>query len=448
MNFNCNELVAAGWISILYLLIFGLAVWVRYRFPSRGELSRKTSHMLSGLCSLSFPWLIHDARIIGLMCLLFLGFLILSKKLGKLQAVHGVKRESYGAYLFPVAVFLIYLISAGKPHLYFVSILVLSISDTAAALIGSRYGSIKIPVEGNLKSLEGSMAFVIVTFLCVEIPLLLMTNMDRLHIILISAIVALLVTGFELIALNGTDNLFIPLGVFYIIDRLSHYPSTVDWITLIQLVVSFGLIFILTLKTRAVRIGWKITMALFLFASFALGNFWWLATAVFCVLLSAILFYFSKHIALQKAEVSSALKTSVIPVIPIFISAALNNYQLLYPVYLAALCSEGILFTYDFLGRQNSLQSREAFFLKLFSAVLYPCLIIFIPTVFYAEARPVCSTLLFSSVGILVSYIIFQAMNHLSSNKQDSPTLAWMESRNLASGLGCVATFILTTIFK
>lgn len=451
MNFPLGEIMAGTLLGVLFLLIFVLASVVRAVFPLRAEWSRKTSHLLGGLVALSFPYFIHDDRIIAIMCVLFLLLLVLSKKLGKLRAVHDVDRFSWGAYLFPVAIFLIYVLAKDKIPLYFISILVLSVSDTAAALIGGRYGSLKIPVEGNLKSLEGSVAFAVVTFLCVEIPLLLMTNLGKPETILLALIVALLVTGFELIALSGTDNLFIPLGVFYIANRLPGYPFAVYLNTLFELGLSVVLVVALTGWNKSLRIGWKITMILFLFASQALCGVWWAVSAtVFVVILAALYFYYAKTGRRESLEVTAALKVSVLPVIPIFISAALNDPQRGYKVFLTALCSVGILAAYDTFvlepraAAPPRVPSDKIVFYA--SLVMFPLGLILLPVVVFPRALPLLPLLVLVLAGTAASILLYLGLQKARGLGRLTET--FINKRDWAVGFGCLVAYLISLAWK
>jgi phytol kinase len=452
MGFNENDILAALIISGIYLLIFALAAMVHILLPKQSELSRKTAHLLGGLVALSFPYIIHDYRVIAVLSILFLGFLLLSKKLGKLQAVHGVNRRSWGAYLFPVSVFLIYVLANGKPALYFVSILVLAVSDTAAALIGSRYGSIKIMVEGNLKSLEGSIAFAFVTFLCVQIPLLLMTDFDKLPIIIIAVIAAAIVTGFELISLSGTDNLFIPLGVFYIVNRLFNYSLPVYFNTLIQLVFSIIIVVLAAGFSRRFRAGGIITMALFIFSSFALCGYWWpFSSVIFLILTALSVNYFTRDNLKEKYEVASVLWIVIIPVILIFISATINDYHILFPVFIAALGSEGFLINMEQMKKKRTKPGHMNQGLEIILIITGLIILIsgsvFLPLLFYSKQLNWLALLLLTSAGTAFSIITYQLGKILDPLFKFKPGKnKWMERYNLfgPAAAGCLFTYLLS----
>jgi phytol kinase len=134
--------------------------------------------------------------------------------------IDGVNRKSLGEIYFPLAVGLVYLLSAGDPLTFCIPMLILSLADAAAALVGERYGALRYPTAGQRKSLEGSVAFFTVAFLSAHIPLLLFTNAGRPANLLISLTLALLLTLLEAMAPGGLDNLGIPLVALLLLRSL------------------------------------------------------------------------------------------------------------------------------------------------------------------------------------------------------------------------------------
>jgi phytol kinase len=127
-----------------------------------------------------------------------------------------VGRVTLGEIYFPVAVVWLFWLTRGESALLFViPVLVLTLADATCALVGMRYGMTKY--EGASKSLEGSVAFTVVAFLCVHVPLLLWSPVGRLESLLIAFTLALLVMLLEGSAWRGLDNLFIPIGGYFLL---------------------------------------------------------------------------------------------------------------------------------------------------------------------------------------------------------------------------------------
>lgn len=209
---------AAALVAFLVLLA---AVAAYARAGGKPEITRKLVHAGSGLLTLSFPFLFRDvwpvllltgASAVLVAAIKFLP--VLRPRLGRV--VSGVERPTLGEIYFPISVALVFLLTRGQnPLLFVIPVLVLTLADATCALVGGRYGTIRY--TGANKSLEGSIAFVVVAFLCVHVPLLLWSDIGRAETLLTAATLALLVMLLEGSAWRGLDNLFIPLGGYFLL---------------------------------------------------------------------------------------------------------------------------------------------------------------------------------------------------------------------------------------
>jgi len=98
----------------------------------------------------------------------------------------------------------------------------LALADTAAALIGERYGRTQFHSAGGPKSLEGTIAFFFTAFFCVHIPVLLWSGAGRLETLLISVNLSVMVMLAEAAAWRGLDNLIIPLWGYMLLKSQLH----------------------------------------------------------------------------------------------------------------------------------------------------------------------------------------------------------------------------------
>ncbi|WP_189003683.1 diacylglycerol/polyprenol kinase family protein [Deinococcus roseus] len=207
---------------VLLMLVgcmLGLKGW-QNRFKPHPELARKLMHIATGLVALTFPALLHDPKAVWLACGLAIVMLLLQKYFKPLKALgsvlNSVQRVSLGDVYFLISIALIYQL-APEPVYFTIPVLVLTLADALAALIGVRYGQTKYFVEQDQKSLEGSAAFFLVAFLSTHIPLLLSDATGRLESLLIAILVGLVVMIIEAISWEGLDNLFIPYGTLVVL---------------------------------------------------------------------------------------------------------------------------------------------------------------------------------------------------------------------------------------
>ena len=124
--------------------------------------------------------------------------------------------------------------------------LTLALADAGAALIGKRYGTLHYVTGDGEKTVEGSAAFLIVALLSTQVPLLLFTGTGRAESLVIALTLALLVMLLEAIAWRGLDNLFIPLGAFFLLKSFLRMDLT-------ALVVCLGIAVVLVMLSALFR---------------------------------------------------------------------------------------------------------------------------------------------------------------------------------------------------
>jgi phytol kinase len=344
------DLLPAAFFALLFPLLFLGGELVRRRLPADPELSRKFVHFGGGVAALSFPFVFRSAATVPLLALLFAAIILVTKRKGLLSSVHGVARRSSGAVYFPLAITLLYLLGRERQVFYVISILVLTMSDSLAALVGTRYGAITYEVEEGRKSLEGSLVFFLVTFLCTHLPLLLLTDLGRPESVLIALVIAILVTGFEAISLEGSDNIFVPLGTFFILVKMSRYPlETIlqhTAVLLLIIAVSIGL----TVVQKVFKPSGLVGMILVSYAAWSLGDAsWFLPVLLAQLLLSCLVFRFRQQVPtdITNYQVRVLFYSAIVPVALLFVANAAGTYRELYLPFVGAAASQiGLILAY------------------------------------------------------------------------------------------------------
>ena len=106
------------------------------------------------------------------------------------------------------------------PVLYILPILILTLCDAASALVGSRYGRRVFQIEEGTKSVEGVVVFAVTAWLLSLIVILLLTDIGRGEAVLLAFITAVFGALLEAASWRGLDNLFIPLGLYFLLANL------------------------------------------------------------------------------------------------------------------------------------------------------------------------------------------------------------------------------------
>lgn len=220
---------------LIFAILVGILglIWGIKRASARmeihAEVQRKLVHVSTGLVALTFPWVFSDY--LAVIILLSIGSALmlamrhspyLKNMLG--SVLHDVPRQSYGEIYLAVSIAVLFLLSEGHPVLYVLPLMLVALSDTASALVGTTYGRKRFPVVEGSKSIEGVVAFFVVSWLCAMVALLLLTDASRVNIIVISALLAAFCALVETDSWRGLDNLFVPLGAHLLLVRYLHTP--------------------------------------------------------------------------------------------------------------------------------------------------------------------------------------------------------------------------------
>lgn len=205
--------------------VLALASRVSRTYQLEAEHARKAIHVSLGLSCLVFPALFAHAWEGALTCALAIGVFALARGRWRRSlgcALHGVKRRSHGEVYFALAVAILFALYASAPvalgaSAFVLPVAVLTISDAAAALVGSRFGRTCFAVGSGTKSWEGVAAFALTALVLSQLVLSLFSELTTGQIVLLSIMVAITGAAIEAVSTRGLDNLFIPLGLFAVL---------------------------------------------------------------------------------------------------------------------------------------------------------------------------------------------------------------------------------------
>lgn len=325
-------------LTILGGSMAGLHAYRRLRSP-HPELVRKLLHVGMGLVTLTFPWLFGTAwpvlflaggSILGLIALKTSA--PLRHRLG--DVIHGVARASVGEIYFPLAVALLFLLSAGDALLFCIPMLILTLADAVAALIGVRYGLVHYTTAEGEKSVEGSTAFFTVAFLSTHIPLLLFTNTGRAEALLVALTVGFLVMLLEAIAWQGLDNLFIPLGAFILLKT----SLTMDVAALAAPLGVMVLLVIFALFCRrhtTLNDSALLGAALVGYGSWAVGGWHWLLPPLILFISYPLLSPRTDQNSRRTRDIYAVISVASAGLVWLFLAETLGRPEFYYPYTLA-----------------------------------------------------------------------------------------------------------------
>lgn len=198
--------------ALVILVTFCILVCAEYLSRAKqihAELTRKFVHVAVGTFVAFWPFFL-SWRQIQLLSLAFFLVVVVSIKLNIFGAIHAVKRGITGELLFAVAIGLLATISSNE-WIFMAAMLHLSLADGVAALVGLGWGdSNTYKVLGREKSVAGSVAFLITSFAILAVYGIFAHSSTSLLTLVWLPFVA---TAAENVAIQGTDNLILPMLV-------------------------------------------------------------------------------------------------------------------------------------------------------------------------------------------------------------------------------------------
>ncbi|MGL4400463.1 MAG: hypothetical protein ACRCXD_11385 [Luteolibacter sp.] len=221
---------AGEWLAVAAVLaglFIGLPLVRSFarRSGASAEVARKMIHVAMGLYCAAFPWIFDRALpvwVLAGIATIPLGLIRMFPALrnGLGSALHGITRPSYGEILFAPAVAAVFALADEDLYLYLIPILILTIADAAGALVGTHWGKRHYGSGEGFKTVEGSVIFWFTAFLCGFLPLVMGGRVEVMHALWIGVILGILAMMAEGISDRGFDNLVIPVGCFFMLEKL------------------------------------------------------------------------------------------------------------------------------------------------------------------------------------------------------------------------------------
>lgn len=277
-QFSWREELAGAFVLVaLFAVLIGVAETLARRTRLSPEWSRKLVHLGGGLGCLLFPLLVSRTGTVLVLALAFGSVFWWAERSGWLQCLCRVKRRSHGSVYYPLAIAVLFGWTADRYGLYLSAVLVLTVSDTAAALVGSRFGRIhyRTGAIGEQKSLEGSLIFAILTFLVVLLPLLWWDETGVSQALLSALLTASLLATVEAVASGGRDNLYVPMLAAFMLLKV--VTKSVEELALqsVSMLLLFGGLFVLNHYGRMLRVKTLMIMGIIAYGVWSLGSIDW-----------------------------------------------------------------------------------------------------------------------------------------------------------------------------
>lgn len=373
-----HEVLGALLISVLVISVLGSAELLKRLTALPREMTRKFAHVGSGMALLSIPLLIHSHWTVLALAVSFIVLMYGTSALGVLGSVHGVGRGVGGVLWYPFTGWLVYFVVfelLERPFVFYaIPVAVLASADAFGAIVGTTYGKHRYEVfEGHQRSLEGSGAFFIVAFFCVHVPLLLAGTTGRAETLLISLVIALLAAMLETVSMYGLDNLLVPFGVLFMLERFSDLGVSSLLLRLGILALCAGIGLVMAWR-KPNTMGAAVALVLSAYTIWALGGSAWIGPMA--GLLVAFVLYerlspVQETHSRSRYDMGTVVTGVTVPLALVLLhefAPSAEARQALYIAFLAALaCQASVLFymmpqnrTFRFKGVRRRVSSPDA----------------------------------------------------------------------------------------
>lgn len=216
-------------LVISYAYVFGIIALgeLLRRLGNRPlEFTRKFIHVGVGMWVVGTALLFETWYIALIPPATFVIINAISYWRGTIKAMETGDRSDLGTIYFPISFGVLVYVFWGQPVLMVASMMPMTWGDAMAAIIGQRYGHYRFTVGGRTRSLEGSLAMLLWSWVATSLALIVMpylTGMPTINWLLAlmyGAAVALVCTLVEALTPWGLDNLTVPAAAALVLQAL------------------------------------------------------------------------------------------------------------------------------------------------------------------------------------------------------------------------------------
>jgi phytol kinase len=222
-----NQNYTALIVSFAYVIgVIGVAELLR-RFAGRSlDFTRKFIHIWVGMWIVGTVFLFENCYLALVPPLAFTIINAISYVRGTIKAMESEDRGNLGTIYFPISFAIIIYCLWGMPVPMVASMMPMTWGDAQAALVGRRYGYHRYTVLGRTRSVEGSVAMLLWSWIPTSLALAIiplafgMPSVSPLLALIYGGAVSLVCTVVEAVSPWGIDNLTVPLVAMLVLFAL------------------------------------------------------------------------------------------------------------------------------------------------------------------------------------------------------------------------------------
>lgn len=214
--------MTSDWLALVisYVYVFavigigeGLRKWLGQAKPGTysTEFTRKLIHISVGMWAFGTVLLFEHWYFAIIPPLSFVVLNYISYRRDIFKSVETGEKGNLGTVYFPISFAIIICLFWTRPHLLAASLMPMTWGDALAAILGRRYGQRKYSILGSTRSVEGSLAMFLFSWLSTFLALLLLSPLGWQACFLYALALAVFATLVEALSPWHIDNLTVPL---------------------------------------------------------------------------------------------------------------------------------------------------------------------------------------------------------------------------------------------
>jgi len=222
-NQNYTALIA----SFAYVFaVIGVAELLRRVAGRSLDFTRKFIHIGVGMWIIGTVFLFENCYLAMVPPLVFTIINAISFWRGTIKAMETGDKSNLGTIYFPIAFAVIIYCFWGMPVPMVATMMPMTWGDAQAAMIGRRYGFHRYTVFGQTRSVEGSVAMLLWSWIPTSLALFIMPlalglpSISPLLALIYGGATALVCTLVEALSPWGIDNLTVPLAAMFVLYLL------------------------------------------------------------------------------------------------------------------------------------------------------------------------------------------------------------------------------------
>ncbi|MGH3564058.1 MAG: DUF92 domain-containing protein [Mycobacterium sp.] len=335
-----HDIVVTGGATLLLAGVLAVIGYLLLRVGAGRLVARKIPHAVCGVFAAVMTFQLSSyAAIVGVLTVAMAALVFVVEKGALPDVLEGTRGRDYGLVGFAAGA-LVAVVAFWPDRIAIAAgLLVLGLADSGAALVGHRVGHHRVAVGGNVRSLEGSAAFVAIAFAISLAATLIGLESSVPVAVAVSVFVALTTAAIELLVLPAADNLLITPWVALLV-HIGHDLSSADALRWLTAAIVGCATAPVMLRLRWLDLPGAIGAALVAAAAIGLGGWFWIVPAATFLVLTSMLTAYRRAKRFESLRgLNQVVVNGVLPLVVPAIGYALTRNQVWFVVYIGGIAA-------------------------------------------------------------------------------------------------------------